>query len=196
METTTTTTTPVSNSVLDAVLTAQLCVAWAGETGDPARLKWWRTDLISEFGGEDLFKRLLPHTWRWAMFEAAREAARRRDTEMRAADADADRLVTLFRLGFEIDEHVDERLADHKRSGAHPLDALPALRGLVDQTWSKESFSEWVVGHGDAPVTTVPAGRRLKGDVPTSTELTVKKLVAALHPLADAYPLPHFRKAG
>lgn len=196
MDTTTTTATPVSNAVLDAVLTAQLCVAWAGEAGEPARLQWWRTDLASEFGGEDLFKRLLPHTWRWAVLEGAREAARRRDAELRAQDADADRLVSLFRLGFIVDEHVDERLADHKRGGVEPIKALPGLRGLIDEPWSRQGFADWVIGHGDAAVTTVPAGRRLKGEAPASTELLVQKLIGALHPLADAYPMPHFRKAG
>jgi hypothetical protein len=72
---------PASAATLDMILTAQLAVAWAGEAGDPPRLKWWRTDLASEFGGEDLFKRLLPHTWRWAVLEGAREAARRRDAD-------------------------------------------------------------------------------------------------------------------
>jgi hypothetical protein len=53
-----------------------------------------------------------------------------------------------------------------------------------------------VAGHGEATVVTAPVGRRLKGDAPVSVELLVKKLVAALHPLADAYPMPHARKTG
>jgi len=185
-----------SNAVLDAVLTAQLCVAWAGEAGDPPRLKWWRTDLASEFGGEDLFRQLLPHTWRWAVLEGAREAARRHDAELRARDADADRLVTLFRLGFELDERLDERLADHKRSGVAPLDALPGLRAVAGGEWSKTGFAEWAAGHGEAASSTVPVGRRLRGEPPVSPELLVNKLVAALSPLADAYPMPHYRRPG
>lgn len=181
-------------SVLDQLLATQLAVAWAGESGEPPRLKWWRTDLASEFGGEDLFKRLLPHTWRWAVLEGAREAARRRDAELRAGDADPDRLITLFRLGFEIDEHIDERLADLKRAGAAPVDALPALREVVGSGWSKTGFADWVGGHGEATVVTAPVGRRLKGNPPESVELLVSKLTAALHPLADAYPMPHYRR--
>jgi hypothetical protein len=49
---------------LDLLLTAQLAVAWAGEghVGEEPRLGWWRSDLTSEFGGRDLFQRLLPRT--------------------------------------------------------------------------------------------------------------------------------------
>ena len=197
MQATTTAAAPftASHAVLDHILTRQLVVAWAGEDGDPPRLKWWRTDLASEFGGEDLFQRLLPHTWRWAVLEGAREAARRRDAERRGQAADADRLVTLFRLGFDADEHVDQRLVDLKRGGRTPLDALPGLAAATT-AWSKASFSDWVVGHGDGAASTVPAGRRLAGDVPVSLELQVNKLVAALNPLVDSYPMPHFRKPG
>jgi hypothetical protein len=50
-------------NVLDEILTLQLLVAWAGEgLSDPPRLGWWRTMLVDEFGGEDLFKRLTPRT--------------------------------------------------------------------------------------------------------------------------------------
>jgi hypothetical protein len=185
-----------SAATLDAILTAQLAVAWAGEGGEEPRLKWWRTDLASEFGGEDLFKRVLPHTWQWAVLEGAREAARRHDADVRARDADPDRLLTLFRLGFETDERVGERLADLKRSGQSPVDALPGLRDVMGPSWSKSAFADWVAGHGEATVVTAPVGRRLKGEAPESAELLVKKLVAALHPLADAYPMPHARKTG
>ena len=42
-----TTATPIPNSTLDQILTAQLIVAWAGESGEEPRLKWWRTDLVT-----------------------------------------------------------------------------------------------------------------------------------------------------
>ena len=64
-------------SDIDRALTSQLVVAWAGETGEEHRLGWWRSDLVSEYGGVDLFRRLLPSTWRWAVLQGAREAARR-----------------------------------------------------------------------------------------------------------------------
>ncbi len=185
----------VPAATLDAILAAQLVVAWAGEGGEAPRLKWWKTDLASEFGGEDLFRRLLPHTWQWAVLEAVREAARRRDAELRAQDHDPDRLITLFRLGFEVDERLDERLADLKRAATPPQTALPGLKEVTGAPWSKELFSNWAAGHGEAAWVAAPVGRRLKGDPPASVELLVKKLVAALHPLADAYPMPHYRRA-
>jgi hypothetical protein len=75
---------PITAEV-DRLLTAQLAVAWAGEghVGEEPRLGWWRPDLTSEFGGRDLFERLLPRTYRWAVFQAVLEAARRTDAELR-----------------------------------------------------------------------------------------------------------------
>jgi hypothetical protein len=104
-------------AVLDRILTDQLIVAWAGERGDPPRLGWWRSDLSSEFGGEDLFRRLLPHTWPWATLQATREVARRYDQRLRERASDPDRVVTLYALDWNTDEQLDERLAEHKR---HP----------------------------------------------------------------------------
>ena len=74
---------PIPLSDIDGLLTVQIAVAWAGEGGEEPRLGWWKSDLASEFGGHDLFKRLLPHTWEWAVLQAVREAARRRDAELR-----------------------------------------------------------------------------------------------------------------
>jgi hypothetical protein len=72
----------VSVAEIDFALGVQLIVAWAGEAGEERRLGWWRSDLVSEFGGEDLFRRLLPSTWQWATLQGARETARRRDKEV------------------------------------------------------------------------------------------------------------------
>ncbi len=186
--------TPIPQSVIDSVLTAQLAVAWAGEGGEEPRLGWWRTDLKSEFDGEDFFKRFLPNSWEWAIFQAMREAARRRDTQLREQDHDADRILSLFCLGFEIDERVDERLMEFKRAGTPPLDALPALRDVVTDEWNADQFTEWLEGHGQVDFTKVPIGRRLKGKVPDSLELTIEHLVAGFRPLPETYPLPHYRR--
>lgn len=180
-------------SVIDSILTAQLAIAWAGEDGEEPRLGWWKTDLQSEFGGVDFFQRLLPNTWEWAVFQSTREAAQRTDAQLREQDHDADRLLSLFCFGFEIDERVDERLQDLKRAGKPPLEALPALQDVVSDTWEADQFTQWVDGHGTAKYTTVPAGRRLTGK-PPSLELTVQHLVAGFQPLSDAYPLPHYRR--
>ena len=60
----------ISESLLDELLTIQILVAWAGESGEDPRLGWWRTDLISEYGGRDLLEQLLPDTWQWAILQA------------------------------------------------------------------------------------------------------------------------------
>lgn len=188
---------PLPQSEVDFALTAQIIVAWAGEAGEAGaetRLGWWRSNLISEFGGEDLFRRLLPSTWQWAVLQAAREAARRKDAELRRQSHDPDRILSLFSLGFEIDERIDERLRDLKRSGASPKAVLPRL-GMIDSGWDRTRFFEWVVEHGDVEITVTPAGRRLKGSLPSSLERQVYQLLAGLSPAADIYPLPHFQKA-
>ena len=184
----------ISDSELDLILSAQIVVAWAGESGEERRLGWWRTDLISEFGGYDLFKRLLPRTWDWAALQGAREAARRRDAELRARASDPDRIVSLFRLGFAIDERVDERLQEHKRAGKAPNIALPSAGSLISEHWSADAFRRWIAGHGQAEYTAAPIGRLLQGAPPDRLDQQVRGLVAALLPLADSYPLPHFRR--
>ena len=185
---------PVPQSDIDLALTAQLVVGWAGEAGEERRLGWWRSDLVSEFGGEDLFRRLLPATWPWAVLQGAREAARRRDAELRRQDHDADRVVSLFSLGFELDERIEERLHALKGSGRSPEEALPGL-SLVYDRWRPDAFWMWVDGHGDADVSPAPVGRRLKGAPPLALDALIRKLVAGLAPAADAYPLPHFRRS-
>jgi hypothetical protein len=180
-------------SDIDTALTSQLVVAWAGETGGERRLGWWRSDLVSEYGGEDLFRRLLPGTWRWAVLQGARETARREDAELRRQDHDADRIVSLFSLGFELDERIEERFQDLKCSGRAPDEALPGLV-VVSEDWHRDRFWDWVIGHGEADVAVAPVGRRLKGTPPIALDQLVRKLVAGLAPAAETYPLPHFRR--
>lgn len=182
---------PVPVAEIDFALSAQLVVAWAGEAGEERRLGWWRSDLVSEFGGEDLFRRLLPSTWRWAVVQGAREAARRRDKELREQDHDADRIVSLFFFGFDLDERIEERLQEFKRSGQAPRDALPSL-AMLEHGWDKTRFYEWVAGHGPVSTTATPVGRQLKGAMPSGFEQQVRQLVAGLAPPADSYPLPYF----
>lgn len=188
-----------SIEALDATLTAQLLVAWAGEGGEEPRLGWWSTDLASEFGGEDLFRRLLPDTWAWAVLEGAREAARRVDAELRARDHDPDAILSLFHLGFELDERLDERLADLKRGGAQPVACLPGL-GLLSAPWRRADFEAWLSRHPEPPTSPSSIGRRLRAlpDVadpaaPAALSAVVAALVGGLRPLGPHYPLPHFR---
>ena len=182
----------IASSALDHALSAQIIVAWAGETGEERRLAWWKSDLISEFGGKDLFARLLPNTFDWAVLQGAREAARRHDATLRGRDHEPDRLLSLYALGFEIDERIDERLQELKRSGLPAPTALPKLVETIGEDWSRKSFETWVAAHGKAEFTAVPSGRRSKGSPPPALERLIDSLVAALSPLSDEYPLPHF----
>ena len=171
----------------------QLAIGWAGEgKTDPPRLGWWRTALNDEFGGEDLFKRLTPRTWRWAVLEAARAAARKIDAEARSQAADADQLVSLFRLGFELDEQVDDRLAELKRSVSDPAEALPELGKLI-AAWSADTFQAWLEELGTPEVAPSSIGRRLKGEPPDDPAATAQALAAAMAPIAARYPAPHFK---
>lgn len=180
------------DSTLDQILTAQLAVAWAGEGGDEPRLGWWRTFMVHEDGGRALFADLTPSTAAWVVFQGAREAARRSDAALRGRAHDPDRLYTLFRFGFEIDERVDERLLDHKRAGSDPLAALPGLRELVGSPWSVATFSDWVAGHGTVATVATPAGRRITGAMPADPGGRARNLVAALDPIGGSYSLPHY----
>lgn len=185
----------VPDETLDAILAMQVTIAWAGEGRcSPRRLGWWDTDLIDDAGGGDLFARLLPQTHVWASLEAAREAARRTDAKARAKMADPDKLRTLYFLGFELDEQLGDRFAAHKRSGRPPAEVLPLpLTRTAD--FAKEKLVSALQG-GDAAFTTVPGGRQLKGKRPDAADVLVRRLGAALVPLAEQYPLPFYKLEG
>lgn len=184
---------------LDALLTAQLLVAWAGES---ARLGWWRSDLVSRYGGYDLFSRLTPHTAPWVLLQAARETARRHDAARRAQSGDPDTMLTLFHLGFERDQQVEERLQQHKRGGDSPTAALPGLGDFIrlpnadsddDDAFDRGQFERFLRLDG-ARYVVEPTGRRLTGAPPAGLPELVRRLLAGLAPLADQYPLPYFRR--
>jgi hypothetical protein len=151
--------------------------------------------MASEFGGEDLFRRMLPNTWRWAVLTAAREAARKADAESRREAHDADAFLSLFGLGVELDRRLDERLADLTRSGQDPQTALPGLEPWLGKPFDREAFFAWTRKQGDPSTTPSPVGRRLRGAPPDAIEQVVGGLVAALSPPGPSYPLPHFKRA-
>ena len=183
----------LSPDQLDEILTYQFAVAWAGESGeDEPRLKWWKTDMVSEFGGQDLFQRLVPQSWEWAALEVAREAARRTDAKSRKRDANPDRLLSLFRLGFEIDEQLQDRIREHKQSGTSPRAAFPGL-ATVMESWDPDLFAAWLA-KGDKPaIVNEPSGRRLTNDPPANPIDMVQRVAHALLPIHDEYPCPHYR---
>ena len=180
--------TPIPDSQLDGILATQLLVAWAGE----ARfLGWWKTDLIDDDAGGDLLKRLLPNTHEWARFEGAREAARRIDQKTRERLGDADKLRSIFFLGFEVDEQVTDRLASLKRAGKPPAEVLPFPLSL-SAPFAKETLAS-TLNQEAAAFTVIPNGRQLKGAAPETPDALVRKLAAGLVPLAEQYPLPFYR---
>jgi hypothetical protein len=185
------------DKAVDLALSRRIIVAWAGEAGDPEggrRLGWWNSNLATEFGGMDLMKRLLPRTWEWAVIQGCLEAARRKDAELRSRANDPDQLLTLFGLGFEADEQLDERLQAHKAAGRRPADVHPDIARFVFGVWDADAFQQWVVEHGNVECHVRPEGRLIKGAVPETLGGRVMALVGALQPPADMYPLPHFRR--
>ncbi len=181
-------------SAIDAILAVQLIVAWAGESREHTkRLGWWQTDLVDATGGGDFMARLLPRTHAWASLEAVREAARRVDEQGRRGMAEPDQVRSLYFLGFDIDERLSERLAEHKRSGVAPAQALPLPQAL-DAPFSAERFSESLLAQGKAPgFDVVPGGRQLEGAMPGDLDVAVRNLAAALVPPPERYPLPFYR---
>ena len=178
---------------LDHILAVQLTVAWAGESGgEPPRLGWWDSDLVDELAGGDFFRRLAPHTQHWAALEAVREVARRADTTARKTSAGPDQIRSLFHLGFEIDEQLDERLAHHKRAEIQPGKPLPDLYP-VDAAFNRGELEQWLGNLLRQEYKVDPAGRKLRGTPPDDAGEVIDTLAAALLPLPDKYPLPYYR---
>lgn len=101
--------------------------------------------------------------------------------------------MSLFHLGFEVDERVEERFQELKHSGRAPLDALPGLREVLEEPWSPSHFALWVEAHPSAETTQAYAGLQLRGAPPDALERLVDHLVGALAPLSPTWPLPHYR---
>lgn len=181
----------------DKILALQMAVAWAGEgLCEPKRLNWWRTDLIDPAGGGYLFQELFPKTRAWASLEAVRKVAIVQDKQMRQNMAQPDQVRTLFFWGFAVDEQLDDRLLEHKRSGKEPIDVLP-LPIDPGSRFTKTDFEEAIrVPNLTIDFQIVPGGREIKGQIPDALELRARNLAAGLLPLTDQYPLPFYRSQG
>jgi len=185
----------LSDETLDELLTLQFAVAWAGESGDDQpRLRWWKTDMVSKYGGQALFAQLTPRTAEWAALESVREAARRADQAARSRAADPDQLTSLFRLGYDVDEQLSDRIRAHKQSGIAPDKALPKLGKLIQQ-WDPAAFEVFLQQVEASNTVNEPAGRRLTKAPPENTAETARRLARALLPLSEHYPCPHYRHA-
>ncbi len=172
----------------------QLLIAWAGETpgGDAPRLGWWKTDVIDEEAGGDLWKRLLPRTHRWAGLDAARRAAYLTDERLRRPAKSADEQLTLFHFGFETDEALAERLAHHVLEARNPAEVLPPLRALGSRFDRAALAKTLGAGGVDASFKVVPGGRQLKKIANEGLPARARRLAAALlsGPVVPAYPVP------
>ena len=182
----------------DDILALQLLVAWAGEGAcEPPRLGWWATAAIDETGGGVLLKRLAPRTAAWSGLALAREAARRTEAAARSRLADADRAFALFHLGFEVDEQVADRLAEHRRAGVPPWDVLPAL-AAVNGAFQPAELAVALGRTGKADMVVEPVGRRLKGGPPEDPAQAAANLAAAIVPgrgesWSTTWPMPFYR---
>lgn len=187
----------VSQSALDTILALQITVAWAGEAlSEPKRVGWWRTDLVDELGGGDLFKRLFPHTHQWASLEAVRQVAIQVDKQAREGMAKPDEVRTLFFWGFAVDEKLAERLSFHKGSGNKPVEVLDFPLEL-NEDFVKVDFEDALrIPNHNVTHKVVPGGREIAEAMPEALELRAEKLVAGLLPLADNYPMPFYRVEG
>lgn len=187
----------LSKEDLDQILALQFSVAWAGESGgEPPRLGWWQSDLIDPDTGGDLFARLLPRTHEWAGLTLARRGAARVEATARSTLSAGDRALTLFHLGFEIDEQLCDRVAEHRRHRRSPRDVLGNALA-IGYEWSPEAFAERLRSLGTAKpkVEITPGGRRLKSKGLGPLE-AARQLAAALLPLAPKYPLPFLEASG
>lgn len=185
----------LSPTHLDDILSLQLAVAWAGEAaGEPARLGWWKSDLVDREGGGDLFARLVPRTAKWASLILVREAARRVDSAVREQSGLADRALTLFHFGFSVDEHLADRLAFHRQQ-QHEPEHVFGDSFFVGKAWSKPAFEALLSPFGKPKVEATPGGRLLTAPKAQGIELA-RLLAAALLPLAPKYPLPYVEAEG
>jgi len=180
---------PKNNIVaLDIILNWQMAIAWAGEANcQPTRLGWWRTDLIDNEGGGDLFARLFPRTKAYAGWESVRDAAIAVDRRARQRMATPDEIRTLFFWGFDIDEQLNDRLAQRKQRGEELV--LPIA-------W-KEEFDREILATqirdccGESKYRLVAGGREVNNS--DTLEHNVLALVAAFVPWERDYPMPFCR---
>lgn len=184
----------IATEELDTVLMLQFFIAWAGEElTDPPRLSWWSTQLLDEWGGEDLFKRLFPRTFEWALLEAVRKVAIQADRQKRKNLAQPDNVHTLFFWGFGIDEKLEERLSFYKQSNSQPYDVLNFPLDLKEE-FEKTAFEEAIKSlNSEISTKIVPEGREIKDVMPELIADAAKNLVSGLIPLADKYPMPFYR---
>jgi hypothetical protein len=184
----------IASKELDVVLMLQLFISWAGEgLTEPPRLGWWSTQLLDEWGGENLFRRLFPRTFEWALLEAVRKVAIQADRQKRTNLAQPDEVRTIFFWGFGIDEKLEERLSFHRQNGSKPHDVLNFPLDLKEE-FDKKAFEQAIQTlNSKIQCKIVPEGREIKEAIPELITDAAKNLVSGLIPLVDKYPMPFYR---
>lgn len=122
--------------------------------------------------------------------------ARSADDQARSKAADADAVRSVFHLGFDVDEQLEDRLAAHKRSGVPPKEALPGLIGLEDE-WVATMWAEWLdkMAIPETSYNVTLSGRQVRGADSTMPVVElVHHLVGALYAPSETYPAPHVLK--
>jgi hypothetical protein len=182
---------------LDALLTVQLNVAWAGEADcQPARFGWWKANLSEPANGGDLMRTLAPRTWPWAALIALREAGRRADLARAGEDRSGDRFVSIFRVSPDVDEQLVDRLYELRVGPLPPHEALPGLLFRLterdeDSAFDLDAFMAWARALPAAERAETPRGWRLVAP-PADPALCVPKLAALLtHARREPWPFPH-----
>lgn len=184
----------LTDATLDSILAWQITIAWAGEGEcEPKRLGWWRTDLIDEAGGGDLFQRMFPKTHAWAALEAVRQVAIQHDQRKRQRSAQPDAIQTLFFWGFSIDEQLVDRLAVLKRGQKSPETSLDLPLKLDSDFVISDLEAVLKIPGQSIDYEVVPDGRQLKGEPSPSQALRARNLAAALLPLKEDYSMPFYR---
>ena len=183
----------LSREDLDHILCLQFTLAWAGEApeDDDERLRWWQTDLLHPDAGMALFNQLFPKTAPWAALCCSREAARRTDLKVRKGAADAGGFLSLFALGFAVDEQLDERIAELRRTGKSPNEALPGLFPMT-LPLDKDALTRWL-SRAEVRAVPSPNGQRLTGTHPASLSQTVDHLASEIRALPEVWMAPHYR---
>ena len=184
-------------NTLDQILAIQILIAWAGEGGDEPRLDWWKSEVLSEFGGFSTLQELMPNTALWLACKAAREIAKREDEKRRKTSSDSDQIYTIYRLGFEIDEQLEHQLSDliHAKSSLSILfKDIPWVEDLTEQEWEQDGFDKWLRSLGERGThKDEPTGRRIVGSAPEDILTRVQKLANHLSPLSKNYPMSYYK---
>lgn len=201
-----------TNHYFNAILGLQCLVAWAGEAqAQPARMPWWRSSVMDDLGARYSLDLLLPRTAAWAELEVVRRCASAAERRRRATSQHPDAIRSLFSLGFELDQALEQHLKKMKAERRTPHDTLAWPGDMAPSDTLDRGQLAQVLGAQSNRVEfkTTTLGRELLNTIapePTADldeahlkeALTfARRLAAAAVPLDDArWPMPYARRGG